>query len=145
RNDLANGNHWIEIDLHGRTSNRSAIGARVELYTGGKEQIREVSGNSGFRSQNALTVHFGLGAATVIDSIRVRWPNGFRQDTLATPVDQRFTMPEGVGSAGVDRTPPTSDFALTSTPQPIHAQARVSFVLATASNVTLAVHDPAGR
>jgi len=145
RNDLANGNHWIELDLQGRESNRTAIGARVEVYTGGNRQIREVSGCTGFRSQNALTVHVGLGAATVIDSIHVRWPNGFRQDTLAIPADHRFAMTEGIGPTGVGPARPTADFALAAVPQPVRAEARVSFVLATASNATLAVHDPAGR
>ena len=145
RNDLANGNHWIEIDLEGTTSNRSAIGARVEVWTGGQRQIREVQGCTGFRSQNALTVHFGLGAAAVVDSIKLRWPSGITQDTTAIPANLRYTITEGHSLVGVGPSAPVVNFALAVSPQPVHARARVTFVLATPSHMTLVVHDLAGR
>src|SRR5262245_6872452 len=145
RNELANGNHWIELDLVGTTSNRSAIGARVEVWTGGQRQIREVQGCTGFRSQNALTVHVGLGAATVIDSIHIRWPSGVMQETTAISADHRFTITERPGQVGVDYSGRVPDFALAVSPQPVRAQGRITYVLASASRMTLTVHDPAGR
>jgi hypothetical protein len=67
---------WIILKLEGVRSNRSAIGARVELTAGGRKQVREVRSGGGYLSQNDLRLHFGLGAAQRADRIDVRWPNG---------------------------------------------------------------------
>jgi hypothetical protein len=100
RNDLDNGNHWLHVDLVGTISNRSAIGARVTVVSGGISQIREVTG--GDNSQNSLTVEFGLGAATSVDNVIVRWPSGIVQELgPISTVDQVLTVTES-GSA-----PPT--------------------------------------
>jgi hypothetical protein len=66
RNDLKGGNHSIKVKLIGVTSNRSALGARVTAYYGGKIQAQEVMSQSSFYSANDLRVHFGLGLATDI-------------------------------------------------------------------------------
>jgi hypothetical protein len=76
--------HWIEFDLEGERSNRSAIGAEIRAFWNGQEQLQEVSGGSGFCSQNARRLHFGLGKATRVDRVEIRWPSGTRQ-TLTTP------------------------------------------------------------
>jgi hypothetical protein len=69
-------NKWIEFNLTGRNSNRSAIGAEVRVFWNGQQQIQEVSGGSGFCSQNSRRLHFGLGKITAIDHIEIRWPSG---------------------------------------------------------------------
>ena len=80
------GRHWIEFELEGRASNRSAIGARVELQWDGQTQVQEVSGGSGFSAQNDRRLHYGLGTATKIDRVVIRWPSGQgRPDHRATP------------------------------------------------------------
>lgn len=96
RNTVRPGNHWIEFDLEGRAVNRSAIGAQVELFWGGKRQIQEVSGGSGFSSQNQRRLHFGVGQATRIDRAEIRWPSGRKQVIDAPPLNQihRITEPE---------------------------------------------------
>src|SRR5262249_38215169 len=75
-----NSNHWLTIQCEGRISNRSAIGTRLELTAeiGGAptRQIREISAGNGYGSQNSLLVHFGVGQATNILGLRVRWPSG---------------------------------------------------------------------
>ncbi len=75
-----NSNHWITLKLTGLASNWSAIGARVTLKAtiGGSPrwQMREVTAQSGYSGQNQIDPHFGLGDATMIDSIVVRWPSG---------------------------------------------------------------------
>ena len=68
--------HWIRVALEGSSSNRSAIGARVEVQWEGKTQVQEVSGGNGFSSQNDRRLHFGLGSATKVDRIIIRWPSG---------------------------------------------------------------------
>src|SRR5579862_617990 len=75
RNTVAPGNHWIEFDLEGRGSNRSAIGADVRVFWNGQQQLQEVSGGSGFCAQNDRRLHFGLGKANTVDQVEIRWPS----------------------------------------------------------------------
>jgi hypothetical protein len=96
RNRVQPARHWIEFSLEGRDSNRSAIGARVELYWNGQKQVQEVSGGSGFSAQNDRRLHYGLGASASVDRALVRWPSG-RHQTLDHPrVDaiNRIVEPE---------------------------------------------------
>lgn len=107
RNDIINKNHWIYFRLAGTRfdsahrpepvegkSNRSAIGARVTVVTGSLTQIQEVDGGSGSMSQNSMTLAFGLGAATKVDKVTVRWPGGKTQDVIVKGVDKIITVPE---------------------------------------------------
>ena len=84
RNTVEPGRHWIDFELEGSASNRSAIGARVELHWNGHVQVQEVSGGSGFSAQNQRRLHYGLGARTDVDRVVIRWPSGQRQ-TIEQP------------------------------------------------------------
>ena len=87
-----NGNNWIVIRCVGTASNLSGIGARVRVKAridgAGVWQTREVTTQSGGGNSGSppVTVHFGLGDATVIDSLVIRWPSGIVQ----TLVNQRI-------------------------------------------------------
>ena len=85
RNTVSAGNHWIELDLQGSQSNRSAIGAEARVVWNGQQQVQEVSGGSGFCAQNQRRLHFGLGKTSQVDRIDIRWPSGKTQ-TIPTPV-----------------------------------------------------------
>ena len=76
RNDLPKGNHWVRLDLRGDgvKSNRSAIGAAVTIEAGGKTLKRQVTAARGYLSQSELVLTVGLGSATKIDKLTVRWP-----------------------------------------------------------------------
>ncbi|MEO8736438.1 MAG: CRTAC1 family protein [Edaphobacter sp.] len=76
KNTVAAGEQWIEFQLEGTKSNRSAIGAQVVLSWNGQEQIQQVSGGSGFAAQNDRRLHFGLGKNPQIEKAVVRWPSG---------------------------------------------------------------------
>jgi len=86
RNDLSGSdNQWLKIDLD--TSNRpdlapNGIGARVEINVNGQQQFRHANGCSSYLSQSEPTLHFGVGAADIVDSLTVTWPDG--QQTLQT-------------------------------------------------------------
>ncbi len=71
-----NANKWIKIKLQGNQSNRNGIGARVEIYGAFGKQIRDVRSGDGFKYMSSLNVHFGIGAATAITQLIVRWPSG---------------------------------------------------------------------
>lgn len=77
-------NKWIEFNLIGRSSNRSAIGADVRVFWNGQEQRQEVSGGSGFCAQNQRRLHFGLGKVAGVDRVEIRWPSG-RVQTISSP------------------------------------------------------------
>jgi hypothetical protein len=86
--------HWIEIQLVGTKSNRDGIGARVEVFAGGKRHTAERVAGSGYLSQDDSRLHFGLGAATAIDKLIVRWPSGREQTLEKLSVDRVLTVEE---------------------------------------------------
>ena len=73
-----NDNHWLGIHLIGVVSNRDGIGARVVVHGSGSGRVwvDEVRSGSSYSSNNDMRLHFGLGHATSVGSIEVRWPNG---------------------------------------------------------------------
>ncbi len=86
--------HWLQVQLRGTVSNRDAIGARVTLRSGGVSQLREVNGGNGYASQETSRLHFGLGAATKIESLEIRWPSGILQTLRPTRVDTLLIIDE---------------------------------------------------
>jgi hypothetical protein len=95
RNAVEPGRHWIQIELEGRPSNRSAIGARVEVHWNNQVQVQEVHGGSGFSAQNQRRLHFGLGAASRVDWIVIRWPSGRTHTVDALQADRLHHIVEG--------------------------------------------------
>jgi hypothetical protein len=89
KNTVAPDNQWVEFQLEGTKSNRSAIGAQVTLFWNGQQQIQSVSGGSGFAAQNQRRLHFGLGKNATIDKAVIRWPSG-RLQTLDKLVADRL-------------------------------------------------------
>ncbi len=71
--------NYLNLRLVGTKSNRDAVGARVLLRAGGREQHRLVSGGSGFGCL-PFEQHFGLAKLKEIDSVKVRWPSGLEQE-----------------------------------------------------------------
>ena len=95
KNDLPGG-HFVNVELRGTRSNRSAIGARVTVSAGGRDRIQEVMSGGSYYSQNSFVLHFGLGAVTEVDGIAVRWPDGSVQKVWRQGVDGtvRITEPK---------------------------------------------------
>ena len=76
KNTVVPENEWVEFQLEGTKSNRSAIGAQLTLEWNGQKQIQQISGGSGFAAQNDRRLHFGLGKNPVITRAVIRWPSG---------------------------------------------------------------------
>ncbi len=89
-----NTGHWAAIKLVGTKSNRDGIGAKVEVFAGTHRELQERVAASGYLSQNDARLHFGLGKATVIDRIEIRWPSGVVQTLTQQPVDRVLTVEE---------------------------------------------------
>jgi enediyne biosynthesis protein E4 len=97
RNDGGNRNNWIMIKCVGTRSNRSAIGTRVKVSSGGHSQIDEVMSASGYYSQNDLRLHFGLGRATQADVVDLSWPSGLKESFRNLPANRLFVLQETKG------------------------------------------------
>ena len=108
RND-GNANSWINIKLEGIISNKSAIGAKVKVKAiingNALWQYHEVSSQTGYVSQNSLNVEYGLGNATLIDSLIIKWPSGLICYFTNVPVNQFMTITESCAY-------PTADFSI---------------------------------
>jgi len=90
-----NPNKWIKIALEGIASNTNGIGARVEIYGAWGKQIREIRSGEGFGYMSTLNAHFGIGSASAIDAVIIRWPSG-TVDTILNPSSNQFlTVVEG--------------------------------------------------
>ncbi|MEP6990127.1 MAG: CRTAC1 family protein [bacterium] len=87
-------NHWIAFTLTGTRSNRSAIGAEVEIEFGDTRQRRVVDGGMGFASQNDRRPHFGVGHHEWVDRAIIHWPSGTRQVLQHLAVDQFHAVTE---------------------------------------------------
>ncbi|MBL0742830.1 VCBS repeat-containing protein [Chryseolinea lacunae] len=87
-----NGNHYLKVTLQGSDKNTAGLGATVTLYQGGKLMKRMLCPYRGFQSSVEPVLFFGLGQATVIDSLVVEWPKGERQTVLQMKGDQTLTL-----------------------------------------------------
>jgi len=89
-----NSNGWLKVVLIGQQSNRSGIGAKIFLRAGGRTQFREYTGQH-YMSQDHIPVHFGLGQATIVDSLSIQWPIGGPRQTLHhLAINQTITVTE---------------------------------------------------
>jgi hypothetical protein len=88
-NSGGNGNHWLQLELSGKRTNRDAIGAVVVLVTGsGRRLYNHVTTSVGFMSSSDRRVHFGLGRERSIQEIEIRWPGGPTQKLTSVGSDQ---------------------------------------------------------
>ena len=151
RNDNSNGNKWIEFKTVGMTSNKSGIGAkiRVKSVINGQPvwQLREVDGQNGYCTQN-LEQHFGLGNASVIDSVRIEWPSGIVDNYTNVAVNKFYRAIEGQTSlVGINNIgTEVKSFTLNQNyPNPFNPETKISFELKSSSEVTLKVFNSAGK
>ncbi|MEO0049526.1 MAG: CRTAC1 family protein [candidate division WOR-3 bacterium] len=84
-----NSNHWLELDLVGNYPNTNAIGARIDAWAGELYLVREVLHNQGMHYGDAFIArqHLGLGGASRVDSLIIRWPDRTSQRLYNLPVD----------------------------------------------------------
>jgi hypothetical protein len=94
------GRNSIEIRIVGSRSNRDGLGARISVAAGGRTQVREVKSGSSYLGQNDLRAHVGLGEATRVERIDVRWPAGGTDTIRDVPANQIVTIAEGQGITG---------------------------------------------
>jgi len=89
--------NWVQFKLTGTKSNRDAIGARISLTAGGLTQIHEIDGGNGYAGQASKRAHLGIGTATKIDSVEIRWPSGLKEKVSGVAVNKINKITEGKG------------------------------------------------
>lgn len=98
-------NAWVTLQLEGRTSNRSAIGARIRVSVtdpgGGRRQIYRTVSTGGSFGASSLQQEIGLGPATHIDEVQITWPNRERTVEVLSDlaINQYYKVVEGEGKA----------------------------------------------
>lgn len=103
RNDSTDLGNWLQIHLVGTQSNGDAIGAVVEVNNGGLSQRRQILGGSSAHSQDSLTLHFGVGSASMVAEIEIFWPSGVRQRLQNAKTNRRYTVVETLTHPPGDR------------------------------------------
>lgn len=151
-NNLSNGNHYVNIALTGVTANKSAIGTIVKVKAVINNEpvwmMREISGQTSYSSQNSLRAHFGLGDASIIDSIEIDWAgSGAVEYYTNVPVDQFMHITEGEASAiGDDYSPDLRSFELNQNyPNPFNPTTTISYQLSAISEVQLVAYNALGQ
>ncbi len=89
RNEGATQNHWLKLSLKGLGDNKSAIGTKVEVFSGGNRQKFEIYGSNGYLGQNSLDIVVGLGQSKEADIVRMLWPTGVLQDEIQIAGDKK--------------------------------------------------------
>lgn len=84
--------HWLKVSLVGSKSNREGLGATVRVTAGGQEYTKYNDGKSGYLSQSALPLYFGLGDATKIERVDVQWPSGQVQTVRENVTENRVLV-----------------------------------------------------
>lgn len=135
-----NANNWIKIGLNGITSNKQGIGGRVEIYGTWGKQIRDIRSGDGFRYMSSLNAHFGIGTATAITQVIIRWPSGI-VDTIQNPTTNQLLVVTEGSTLGVDEVL-YSDFVMY--PNPVSDL--ITFSTKSGNSiVSIAIHDLNGR
>lgn len=146
-NESKSTGHWVNVNLHGRNVNAGAIGTRVEVVAAGRRAVRTVSGGDSYASQSSSTLHFGLGEATEIDTLRILWTSDEVQEMTSLAVDRSYTIMEGVFTQSIP--PPEAPLAALTLdaiyPNPARDALHVNFFIADSGPVQIDLHDVVGR
>ncbi|MEO1369948.1 MAG: CRTAC1 family protein, partial [Acidobacteriota bacterium] len=103
RNDLPAGSgSWLSLDLRQDGPNSRAVGAEVRVQAGGVTHLRQVAAGSNFVSQDPSTVHVGLGDASAVDAVDIRWPDGEVERLDGVELNARRVVRRGDGPAAID-------------------------------------------
>jgi hypothetical protein len=94
RNEGATQNHWLKLALKGLNDNKSAIGTKVEVFSGGNRQKFEIYGSNGYLGQNSTDIVVGLGPSKEADIVRMLWPTGVLQDEIQIAGDKQQSFLE---------------------------------------------------
>lgn len=146
-----NGNSWLNVKCIGVVSNTSAIGVKVSIMATINDtlvwQTREISAQTGYNSET-LRAHFGLGNATLVDSLRVIWPSGTIDVFENFLPNKSVTITEGgeiTGIEKIDRVVLESFILNQNYPNPFNPQTTIEYILTSPSHVVLRIYNLRGQ
>jgi hypothetical protein len=87
--------HWLRLELQGTKSNRDAVGASVTIQIGDRRLVRHRKGGGSYLSASDPRLLVGVGAATKVDRVEIRWPSGLVQQVGPLEVDRGYLIVEG--------------------------------------------------
>jgi hypothetical protein len=147
---LETANNWIGFDLWGTKSNKDAIGSLVTLYAGDTKLIRYTKAAQTWKIQDNPYVHFGIGQATSVDSVVIRWPLGDVEVFTNLAINQYHkiyelgdTSVKNKNANNVDK-PMSFDLAQ-NYPNPFNPETNISYQLSENSKVVLEVYNISGQ
>jgi hypothetical protein len=94
RNVTADNHHWLGVRLRGEAGNRNAYGSEVRLTVAGVTQRRRVASGSSYLSHSDTRALFGLGTATAVERLEIRWPSGTVTRRVNPPLDRYLDLEE---------------------------------------------------
>ncbi|MEL6863149.1 MAG: ASPIC/UnbV domain-containing protein, partial [Bacteroidota bacterium] len=146
QNNTSTANHWIKVKTIGTQSNRSGIGARVQIKAGDLLLTDIVTSGSGYAGQNSLTLHFGVGMATEAKEMTVYWPSGLIETFENLAVDQMYIIEEGKGLVTNLASPPTAnDFKVLLQPNPASDEFQIQYELEQDQMVQIGIYNLQGQ
>ena len=147
-------NNWLKVKVRGSLSNRDSIGARLKLSSNGITQIREVSGGSGYGSQNSLIAEFGLGEYIRADMLEVTWSSGISVRLKNIQANRLIVIEENVSavetsderspSSGVKENLPNTSRLLSNYPNPFNPETWIPYQIAWQSDVVIRILNSTG-
>lgn len=147
-NRLAVDRRWLQVTLEGEQSNRDGIGARIEAHAriGGVPRVlvRERTAHSGRHAQAGPWIHVGLGDASIVDSLVVRWPSGIRQTLFDVAADQFMTVREPSRPVSVEPSP-VRPLEMSVSPNPTQNVVAVTLEGASGEELVVEAFDTRGR
>jgi hypothetical protein len=137
--------NWLMIDLKGIVSNPNGIGAQVDVWAGGQRVSRNMLPSGGFHDFGDLRLHFGLGEAGVVDSIKVNWPSGIIQQSGSMEAHQYVRIIEDSTVTGIEPPVVFCPAPMTLSPNPANELTSIGFGLSQTSRIELAVFNINGK
>jgi enediyne biosynthesis protein E4 len=140
-------NNWVGFDLWGTKSNKDAFGSWVWLYAGGKKYTRYTKSATTWKIQQHPYVHFGIGQATSIDSLVIRWPRGNMEVFKNLAINTYHKITELGSASVVERAVemPAAFSLAQNYPNPFNPETTIDFSLPDNSNARLEVFNMCGQ
>ncbi len=127
KNETTNSNNWIKLKLEGTFSNRDGIGSVIEIGIGGESQFYYTACGEGYLSQNSQYEIIGLGAASSVDFIRIKWLSGVEDYFYNLAANQSYDFTEGTGTLSDSNSEISEDVELFPNPVEEFLQIRTDF------------------
>jgi hypothetical protein len=141
-------NNWIKLKCIGVISNKDAIGTVVSAYYNGQINMQVILGGNSFLSSDDPELVFGIGTASAVDSMVIRWTNGAVDRSYNIQANGRYTAIEGSGVIGIEPISgeiPVNYQLSQNYPNPFNPATKIGFSIPNSEFVQLSVFDILGR